>query len=876
MMRRAVLFLLVFVVLLVAPSVVRYVAFYNFDAAERPSVPTFDPAAEVTAVATPPASSFVDDPEAGTGAILLDVAHGNGFALDELGYLNGRIAARGFTVIPYEGGNLAAALRAVNAFVVITPLEPFTAEEVQAVAGFVNRGGRLLLMGDPTRYNAFIEEGAFDFVLVIEDNKIPLNSLSSQFDIFFKGDYLYNTIENEGNFRNIIVSQAGFGESPLTADLEQVVFYGAHSLDVGPQATPLFSGDDNTWSSATDRPGGVMLGATSQRGRVLALTDLQFLTEPYYTVYDNGRFIAHIADFLTEPSSRGYVLADFPYFYRQPVNLVYSGAPDLGPAAFEQVISLQEAFRHVNQELNLAVADDGESDALILGLYNQSADLADILVSNGISLTIEPPLPTADELDALDEEEAVDETADTEVEPEAEATPEPEPEEEIDEVRLIYTPYGNFQMSGTSLILLDDSSGQRQVIVLAASQEGLDNTVARLLEIIPLNADYATASCVLQGNLAICPSNVADEVVEAELDFSATAVADAHDEDDEETNDEDDADTDDGGEPVEDLDAIDQGSIALGDSVDGVLAEEESHAYTFSDGPAIIDIVVQGDDEMDTVLELYDADNVLITSADATFSGDAEEILGQEIPDDGNYTIVVRDYFANGGGYTLTVTEAGETSESSGDIENIFIFVDDDGDPIGEGITSADGLLALLGDSYEVAVWVASDDGPLTEELLEETDLFIWDSGDYLNPDGLLDEDMAAIFTYLDSGGPLFITGSSPGLFGEMELSTLADLEVTGDDELLLDGLTPGEVITLNDSYEVMLSDTLVEDFGEGTVSFFLSGPQSESSGEVIGVGAIDQFSDQRVVLLLLPFVALPDDVQETLLPNILNWLAAK
>ncbi len=869
-MRRGIVLLVVFIILLVAPALLRYLNYYNLGGGiDRGQIPTYDPAT-VTAQPTPAAATFVDEPVAGHGSILLDVAHDNAFTLDELSYLHGRLSARGYDVITYDGGNLAAALRAVNAFVVITPLKVFTFDDVQAVKAFVAQGGRLLLIGDPTRFAVSIEEDLFEINVIIEDDKIPLNSLASEFDITFNGDYLYNLTENEGNFRNIILKGSGLGEGDLTAELTEIVFYGAHSLDVGPAATAVLRGDDNTWSSATDRPGGLTLAATSYEGHVLALSDIQFMTEPYYTSYDNSRFIARLADFLTQTDNRTFTLADFPYFYAAPVNLVYTGRPDLGPLAFDQTVALQNAFRSVGQSLTLAATVADDQNALHLGLYNQAGDdVLEILASHGITFTLEPPVLTEAEQAAL-KKELEDKDAEATPEPTEEESTEEAVPEEPEPVRIVHTPLGNVQMSGTALVLLDASHGRHSVIVLAASRDGLDSAVNLLLDLIPLDANYESAGCVLQENLALCPTGVADEEVEAELLTGGTAVTDADEEPEEP---EEDAQPD---EPVADIDAVNQGAIDLDESVEGELAEGESHAWTFSGGPAVIDILVEGNEDMDTVLELYDPNNNLITSADSTFTGEAEEIRGADIEDDGDYTIVVRDYYDDGGSYTLTVTavEGGGDEGAAGTIENVFLFVDDDGEPIGEGITSADALLALLSETYEVTTWVSTVDGPLEEDTLAGVDLLIWDSGDYRNEEGFFDEDTFIIFEYLDGGGSLFVTGSSPTILADVELASLSDLEIIGDDPILLDGLDSGDVIELEDTYEVGLSDLMVEDSDEGTTPFLLRGPGSEGSGEIVGLAGIDDFSAQRSVLLLLPFVILPEDIQEILLTNIMTWFA--
>ncbi len=872
-MRKGLIYLLVFVLLLIAPAGVRYFQFYRAGSVERELPEPFDPDA-VKKVDIPSSSSFVDEPQEGDGFVLLDMAHNNQFTLDEIGYLDGRLSQRGFDWLPYSGGDLSTALRSVSAFVVITPLADFSGSEIAAVSDFVDRGGRLLMVGDPTRFDVRVEEDEFSFNVIFETDKIPLNSLANEFDVIFNGDYLYNVVENEGNFRNILLNEVGFGESDLTDGLEQLAFYGSHSLQVGPTGTSLLSADDDTSSSATDRAGGLTLAATSRNGRVLSLGDIHFLFEPYYTVFDNGRFIAQIADFLTESGGREYSLADFPYFFGDELDLVYTGSPELGANVFDEIITLQDEFGRIGIDLSLAAEVDETHDTLILGIYNQADDLSKLLEELGISLLIEPPVLTEEEQAVLDEEE---EAAEDETEPDAEDMDDEEPEEPVELVeRLIQSDLGDIQMSGTALMLFDADNGRSHIILLAASTQGLENSVNRLLQLIPLNAEAALADCLLQDNLALCPTNIADEEVEAELQAGGATPPDSNGTGD------DDGDEDDGGddpvptpEPEDnpDLDAIYQGDIFIGDTVEGILAESETHGWVFNSGPAIIDISVTGNDEVDIVLELYDANNALIDSIDATFTGESEELLGIDIPDSDPYTIVVRDFFADGGEYTLTVT-GGVAVVPPEPGSGIFVFSDDDGTALTNGISSSAALADLLSDDYDVTTWVSTSDGPLQEDTLDGYELVIWDTGDYLDEDGFLGEDTGLILTFADEGGKLMITGSAPALFDTFERAPLSAVQVNGNDPILSANLSDGQLIELDATYETVLSEFLLEDLEDGSIGFLLRDPDSgEGAGSVIGIAAVEgEFNTQKTAVILFPFAAMPTDIQETLITNILNW----
>jgi hypothetical protein len=639
-MRKAILFLIIFLLLLAAPTAVRYLQYHDLSAEERVLPSEYNPDL-INAVDIPETSGYVDEPEMMDGLVLLDKAHDNNFTLEDIAYLDGRLAARGVELLPFDGGDLSLSLRTVNAYIVITPLSEFTAEEILAVSRFVDRGGRLLLIGDPTRFNlVFDEEDIFGLDPTFLADPIPLNSLANEFDISFNGDYLYNTKENEGNFRNIILRQGGFAENGLVAGVDKLAFYSTHSLQVGSTGEALITADDDTWSSTTDRPGGLVLAAVSQGGQVLALGDIHFMTQPYFTVYDNGRFIAQIADFLAQSTGRRLVLSDFPYFFHNPVNLVYTGGPELGPDAFDEIIALQNAFSRVDRELSLAAEPQDGVDVVYLGLYNQAGEVEKLLEGAGITFLFDPPIDAPSTEPLSDQPLPVEETEAVTVEETA--------------VRLIQSTLGDIQMSGTALILLDESEDQRRVIILAASNEGLGNTVNRLLNLIPLNADYALSDCLIQANLALCPSNVADETVEYELDTSGTPPPAEAEPPAEPGPGEGDI----GGGIGSGLDsAVPQGTIILGETISGTLAEGESHAWTFSEGPATIDAILSGA-ELDGVIEIYGPDGELLWVVDDGVTGEDEVLLGFEVPDDGVYTAVIYDFFYRAVDYTLTVTLA--------------------------------------------------------------------------------------------------------------------------------------------------------------------------------------------------------------------------
>jgi hypothetical protein len=132
---------------------------------------------------------------------VVDGTHGNLFQVNEISVLLSPVADRGYdvefmgrTAQSFAGVSdffilgaterlhlLRAKLRQADSFVVILPLAPYTNAEVDVVQDFVGKGGKLLLIADPTRSQ-------------------DISSLAEVFGIAFEADYLYNTTEYDLNF----------------------------------------------------------------------------------------------------------------------------------------------------------------------------------------------------------------------------------------------------------------------------------------------------------------------------------------------------------------------------------------------------------------------------------------------------------------------------------------------------------------------------------------------------------------------------------------------------------------------------------------------------------------------------------------------------
>lgn len=441
-----------------APIALRTAMFYRGMYRPPQAIPT--PAFAELEPPTPPAGRPAPRPEPleTPKRVLFDQTHGNQYQMPEVESLTTALTARGAQLIldldtfDSSAPELGERLLSVDAYVVIAPTDPFSVEEISQVADFVSRGGRLLVIADPTRarpQSLFLEStfsGSPGDVTVA-------NALLEPFDLAFSEDYLYNLVRNEGNFRHLLLER--FSESDLTVGLRRVAFYTARSVhtDTG---LPLILGDENTFSSRTDAGGDLAVAALSADGNVLAVGDMTFLTEPYNQVADNPRWISRMVDFLVGGEVRRG-LSEFPYFFGPSVAIVRSDALPLDSDSLAAVGHLRLLLEAVGTESSIESRAPEEGDLLLTGLYDQTDSTVDLYLD-----LLNVTLPT-----------------------------------ESDDGTLRIPELGEVEPEGTGTVLLRQSSERTVLVLLADSTENLRT----LLEYL-VSRDFS--GCLLEETVAVC------------------------------------------------------------------------------------------------------------------------------------------------------------------------------------------------------------------------------------------------------------------------------------------------------------------------------------------------------------------------------------
>ncbi|MGQ9515524.1 MAG: S49 family peptidase [Thermoproteota archaeon] len=213
------------------------------------------------------------------GYVLFDASHLNAYTQEEITPLLAEIMSKEHKVsFISEPSQFEVKLKKAEAFVVISPRDSFNEYEVSHIKDFVDGGGRLLLIMDPTRtYLRYI------------------NPLAIEFGIIFANGYLYNIEENYGNYRNIYVSPRG--EESITEGVERPVFFTA--AQIYPKKFGILFTANNTFWSESEAPGEFAVMCLLDDGRVLAIGDQTFIREPYAEIESNAKLVSGIANFLT-------------------------------------------------------------------------------------------------------------------------------------------------------------------------------------------------------------------------------------------------------------------------------------------------------------------------------------------------------------------------------------------------------------------------------------------------------------------------------------------------------------------------------------------------------------------------------------------------
>ena len=439
----------------------------------------------------------VDNPTVSEGVVVIDYTHSNAFFVEELNTLFSKIVARGFSyeiVLTSEDSDkdappdLIKKLRYANALVLAVPRIEYTPEEILEIERFVERGGRVFIIGDPTR------------TVVVE----ALNSIAGSFGIIFSNDYLYSLEQNDNNYRNVVYTN--FADSPLTKGLDddsKVILYSSSSINA--PGHEIILGDETTKSSTSEGGRDTAAAAVTMDGQVLAVGDLTFFAEPYSAAENNGILINNIADFLTSGRPQ-FKLTDFPFFFNSNVDIVFDD-PLVFNSQFEDAAKLKEFLETQEHTVSFVNEIGSDNDAIFIGRYDNIESVEEYLTAANIAI-LEP-----EEEDLAEDEAALADAGDANID-DADAVDEVSfvttaPVEEGEEARFIegrvqIEGVGDLERGGSTLFYLHQEDDRNILIVLSDDPD----TNADAFEILLKNQ---LIECQAAPQIAVCQTADPDE-----------------------------------------------------------------------------------------------------------------------------------------------------------------------------------------------------------------------------------------------------------------------------------------------------------------------------------------------------------------------------
>ncbi len=443
-------------------------------------------------LATQPAPQFIEN--GFNKKVLIDYAHTNRFNLAEIDSLTQALLHLNASIeLDKDGKNLTSKLQDADAYVIIAPTTAFNIESIQTIENFVKRGGRLLIVADPTRTNQ-------NYYVDVQNSILYANQVIDPFRIAFKTDYIYSITHNEGNYRNVFAVPAE--ENKLTHDIENIIFYGAHPLTG--VLVPLLKGDETTLASGTDQGGDSVMAASSMDGKVLALGDMGFMVTPYHQVADNHRLVLNIAEFLAG-ESRPRSITDFPNLFIRPVVILETEDLAMDKNLLTELSSLQSAYESQGLEIAISSQPEEGKDLLILGTYPSSSILNNHLLSNGFEMkySVVTDLISSPTTSTTNN---------------ASTTPTPPPVRiEYNNNSYQFPGIGTIPSRGFNFILYNQGEKRNTLILLAESRKNI-------IDLIKFINKGSLKGCMVQPNLAVCPSGIAVKEISTPTPLAATAT----------------------------------------------------------------------------------------------------------------------------------------------------------------------------------------------------------------------------------------------------------------------------------------------------------------------------------------------------------------
>ncbi|UWG46762.1 putative secreted protein [Halanaeroarchaeum sp. HSR-CO] len=255
------------------------------------SVPTHQPDA---ILATEPAEtgSIAVDADGESKHVVVDVGHANDIERASLAPMIEALTSSDHSVSFYRGERQATlndTLRTADAFVVVSPEEPYTAAQRAGLEAFADAGGRVLLAGEPPSQGSALS--SLLGMSSMQSSPAPMTGLASSFGFAFGDAYVYNLESYDVNYRNVFATPTD--TAAIGTEAGQVTVHEATTVQGG---TPLLTTSDSTKLSSTRAADTYPVAARNDS--VVTLGDASLLDREWVQRGDNEVFVSAVLEFL--------------------------------------------------------------------------------------------------------------------------------------------------------------------------------------------------------------------------------------------------------------------------------------------------------------------------------------------------------------------------------------------------------------------------------------------------------------------------------------------------------------------------------------------------------------------------------------------------
>lgn len=212
--------------------------------------------------------------------VFVDVSHKNIFIYEILGAFWSKLIENNMKVYFTDIQSLANYMTYIGmpkALIIICPNSPFNYYEINIIKNYVIRGGKLILIYDPSIVPS-----------------IYINMLAQEYGMYFSEGYLYDMKHNYGVYRNIIVRK--FTNHILTSNITELTLFTAAQVYGGEKG--LAYTFNTTYLSLLDVKG--IYTPIAINGKVLAIGDLTFMLDPFQDISNNKTFLENLIKFIKE------------------------------------------------------------------------------------------------------------------------------------------------------------------------------------------------------------------------------------------------------------------------------------------------------------------------------------------------------------------------------------------------------------------------------------------------------------------------------------------------------------------------------------------------------------------------------------------------